>query len=595
MHRYDPIHDVYLDEPSSSLTGSNEAAGPVPVSSGQSDISSLLTTTTTAPLAPTASVSASTIDQDESTETEGEDDRVKKLSTSKAEGKATPSKKSKKSAANKTATVLVSARSRHLKKEDGHPFTRKDIQFAFLRALFDNKVKAFSDPFPDLQERVKLQADEDRSEEGLEVEDTREYNSEEKLTFAELYIKTIAHSSKCSKILRDRLLNDFNTSIPTCMICLLVNVGRMNTTINFVPDMKSQLRTYHSIPVLQLNYEKRGVSNSNSDKQLQDTPRLKSILKACCDDTHEPNDLQLLTTFDKNPKTNIVNLLFLFCNNEDAVAEKFLNYSFFDIFINSNHDPKDRATLLLWLIYNYLETKLSDGEVSENPFGNRPEVKKIDEEYDKDTEEEIKFGQTMLEERKLYLEDENFYNETKIESREKRRKLEESNKKPETPIKTQPHREPHPKTIKAKVTKPSKGIKKPVKIEVLPKPSKPSKPSKPAPQVIYRQDIDVNRVKKVLNELQKNNEKRRLSQGLLKFTNDLILTPYHEIRDGRLRLKSYQGDYVEYSSKFMKLFKFLKGDYKELSKDVIQSLTVDIEYGYKNDDDLTLDSFDINV
>ena len=41
--------------------------------------------------------------------------------------------------------------------------------------------------------------------------------------------------------------------------------------------MKSTLRTYHSIPSLQTCRE------GGTVKQLQDTPRLKSILKAVCE------------------------------------------------------------------------------------------------------------------------------------------------------------------------------------------------------------------------------------------------------------------------------------------------------------------------
>ncbi|KAH3685123.1 hypothetical protein WICPIJ_003890 [Wickerhamomyces pijperi] len=736
MHRYDPIHDTYKDDPpSSSSSGtattnsgtttssvSNEVAQlpaikPITVSGistssllnpieppstysvpAHSQLRSLLQPEEPAHAPIKKSTIASLIDpvsppevspnenkdnykpteEDEATETENEEDlKIAPTPTTSiptapqhsdislqpiSNGKTTPKtpkkprKQSKKAASatgttatdgstpGKPTTVLISARSRHLKKEDGHPFTRKDIQYAFLRALFDDKTKTFHDPYPDLKERVKLYNDteEDKKFDYLETENQyQEQRPAELLTFAQLYIKTIAHSSKCSKILRDRLINDYKTSIPTCMICVLVNVGRMNTTINFVPDMKSQLRTYHSIPVLQVNYEKTGnvgprgtSSSSNSDKQLQDTPRLKSILKACCDDTKEPNYLSQLASVETLPKTNVVNLMFLLCNSEDDLLEGILGCSFFDLFANTNYEPKQRAKLLLWLMYNYLETDLSEEQIAKNPFGPKPElVTEFEDNYDVDTEEEKTFGQIMLDERKLYLNDEDFYKETKIQSREKkRRQIEEANpsapdgestpeeSKPPTktnkraklaPKEPSTSKPPASKESKSSHSKPEKSKTTPTRATsstsasassstTNPKATKPeaSEPSEyvpppPPPPPVYRTDINVRRVRKVLNELQKNNHKRRLSQGMIRFTNRLLTTPYKEIRDGRLRLKSYQGDYVEYSGKMHRLFKKLAEDKsKEGEEDV--RCNVGFKLNSKGDD-LSLESFDIGI
>ncbi|ODV75733.1 Ies1p CYBJADRAFT_122071, partial [Cyberlindnera jadinii NRRL Y-1542] len=290
----------------------------------------------------------------------------------------TPSKKQKKV----HNSVLNSVRSRHLKKFDGQPFWRKDIQYSLLKSLFDNDIKAFTDPFPDSDENVSM--------------DDRELDPRGRLSFAELYIKSIAHSSKCSKVLKDRLLNDMKMSIPTCMICLLVNVGRMNTTINFVPDMKSQLRTYHPIPSLQSN-----------DKQLQDTPRLKSILKACCDDSHEPSTLDALMKRKALPLTTCVNMIFVLCNYEDLVQSEFfedVNYNFYDIFMNASYNPRSRADLFLWLLWNYLESHRTPEEISKNPFGSeKPLLKPAVMEFDVDTPLEKEFGEKLYEQRIKYL------------------------------------------------------------------------------------------------------------------------------------------------------------------------------------------------
>lgn len=93
---------------------------------------------------------------------------------------------------------------RHLKKEDGIPLWRSDIQHAFLKSVFEDKTAVFT-------------LDSDRSK---------------KYTFADIYINAMAKSSKTSKVLREKLLTDRDSAQNMAMICLLVNVGRMNTTLN---------------------------------------------------------------------------------------------------------------------------------------------------------------------------------------------------------------------------------------------------------------------------------------------------------------------------------------------------------------------------
>lgn len=93
---------------------------------------------------------------------------------------------------------------RHLKKEDGIPLWRKDIQYQFLKLVFEDKTAAF----------------------------TRYPDGEKKLDFADIYIDAMARSSKTSKILKDKLQNDKPAAISMAMVCLLVNFGRMNTTLN---------------------------------------------------------------------------------------------------------------------------------------------------------------------------------------------------------------------------------------------------------------------------------------------------------------------------------------------------------------------------
>jgi len=93
---------------------------------------------------------------------------------------------------------------RHLKKEDGIPLWRRDIQFAFLRCVFEDKTPVFT----------------------MASDGSRGY------TFADIYIDAMARSSKTSRILKDKLTTDRTAALNMAMVCLLVNVGRMNTTLN---------------------------------------------------------------------------------------------------------------------------------------------------------------------------------------------------------------------------------------------------------------------------------------------------------------------------------------------------------------------------
>lgn len=93
---------------------------------------------------------------------------------------------------------------KHLKKEDGIPLWRKDIQYAFLRAVFEDTTAVF----------------------------TKFADNTPGHTFADIYIDAMARSTKTSKILKEKLLSEREAALNMAMICLLVNVGRMNTTLN---------------------------------------------------------------------------------------------------------------------------------------------------------------------------------------------------------------------------------------------------------------------------------------------------------------------------------------------------------------------------
>ncbi|CCH43878.1 Ino eighty subunit 1 [Wickerhamomyces ciferrii] len=578
-------------------------------------------TSNSTPTVATTTTSASTKPIESASTSSNTPNKKHKLSPSPTK---TPLKKFKKHQ-HKSATVLSSARSRHLKKDDGRPFLRKDIQFQFLKDLFEDDTKAFIDPYEDSKDRV-----------------VTEPYSPHKLTFAELYIKTIAHSSKCSKILRDRLLNDMNMSIPTSMICLLVNVGRMNTTINFVPDMKSQLRTYHSIPCLQVDYDasenKFNSTGNGGDKQLQDTPRLKSILKACCDDTDEPNALNLLNGVDKFPKTNVINMIFLLCNAEDTINKSYLEesgYGFFDIFMNSEFDPKERVKLFLWLIFAYLETDLSSLQQREkNPFGLEiPILNKTDKEYDVDTPEEVEFGNRLYEQRVKFLAEDS--TEAGDEQTKKHDKVDKKDKKDHTPAKQNNKLDKTP--AKQQQTKPKVELHQDSNIQQHQKQNTPqhnihlrlqpqqelttqqshqqkqttvqhhSKRTFQFP-VLPKNDIDTDSVRKSLKYLGRISGKKRTKLGQLKFehkkieeeekaenSEPILPSSAGGATNNRIRLKDYKGDYAENSDKFNTLFNFLKNDFVEMVKaDTISEAVITSEYQDINKD-LTLSKFSIDL
>ena len=68
--------------------------------------------------------------------------------------------------------------------------------------------------------------------------------------------------------------------------------------------MRAQLRTYHSIPALQAHQD------PNAYKQLQDAPRLKSILKGATEDEPQPSTMEEIKAA-RLPRTNPVNLIFV--------------------------------------------------------------------------------------------------------------------------------------------------------------------------------------------------------------------------------------------------------------------------------------------
>lgn len=96
-----------------------------------------------------------------------------------------------------------------IKRVEGEPLTRGDLQYDFLRNIFSDTHAVFTNPWPNPGDP-----------------------SQAKLTFRDLYIKTLLNSTKATKAFRDKLAESDIFAEDFAMIALLVNVGRINTTMS---------------------------------------------------------------------------------------------------------------------------------------------------------------------------------------------------------------------------------------------------------------------------------------------------------------------------------------------------------------------------
>ena len=178
--------------------------------------------------------------------------------------------------------------------------------------------------------------------------------------------------------------------------------------------MRAQLRTYHSIPSLQAHQD------PNAYKQLQDAPRLKSILKGATEDVEQPSTIEDIKAH-AIPRTNPVNLIFVLAQYAPKISEIhfFPPRDFFDLVMRSALSSRSRATAFLWLMWWYLESDFSKEAALSNPFGpgqygtegdptngmpiKCPKFKHLGEEEvaleNVDTEEEKVFGELKRKER----------------------------------------------------------------------------------------------------------------------------------------------------------------------------------------------------
>lgn len=179
--------------------------------------------------------------------------------------------------------------------------------------------------------------------------------------------------------------------------------------------MRAQLRTYHAIPSLQAHQD------PNSYKQLQDAPRLKSILKGASEDRIEPNSVEKIKA-RVIPRTNPVNLIFVLSQYAPKITELHFppNTDFYDMLMEETISSATRARAFLWLMWFYLESDFTEEGADENPFGAgvdyqvgamnqgvprfeylTPEQREAE---NVDTPEEQDYGYTKMRERKRIIE-----------------------------------------------------------------------------------------------------------------------------------------------------------------------------------------------
>jgi len=212
------------------------------------------------------------------------------------------------------------------------------------------------------------------------------------------------------------------------------------TVVIVFPEMRAQLRTYHSIPALQAHQD------PSAYKQLQDAPRLKSILKGATEDQPQPSTIEEVRAAPK-PRTNPVNLIFVMSQYAPKISETHFQppRDFFDLVMRGSLSSASRARAFLWLIWWYLESDFSAADTQRNPFGPGqygdgedgadaiplivPPLESLTEEQaaveNVDTEEEMHFGEVKRKERIAILASEPSPAMTALKRARKEKALEE--------------------------------------------------------------------------------------------------------------------------------------------------------------------------
>ncbi|KAG7099413.1 hypothetical protein E1B28_001266 [Marasmius oreades] len=293
-----------------------------------------------------------------------------------------------------------------IKRNDAEMLTREDIQYNLLEHIFSDTSAVFTPP-------------------PSSKSDATRQGPLSKISFKELYTNTLYNSPKCSKVVKEKMVETPAFAVELAKISLLTNVGRINTTMAFFPEMKTALRTYHPVPSLQ-----------KTDGNAQDAPRIKNCLKAALLPHELPvppsspeevlerlvslfvrfpvlSCLELPQRAGQRPPTSVVNLVFVLSNHTAPLAARHFDgtFNFLDLFIPKHLSSSDRARTFLWLMYHYLESSegtnpFDDNHSRENPpkapFLRTLSAAEMATE-NVDTREEIEWGKKMSGQRNIFL------------------------------------------------------------------------------------------------------------------------------------------------------------------------------------------------
>lgn len=102
-------------------------------------------------------------------------------------------------------SIVITPRPLIIKGNDGEPLLRKTIQYDFLQALFEDQTQCFTDPsLPHPNNKVNFNA---------------------------LYRKSLLNSNKMTGSQRVKMEQFPEFGLVMAQVCLLVNIGRINTTL----------------------------------------------------------------------------------------------------------------------------------------------------------------------------------------------------------------------------------------------------------------------------------------------------------------------------------------------------------------------------
>ncbi|KAK7694491.1 hypothetical protein QCA50_001677 [Cerrena zonata] len=269
-----------------------------------------------------------------------------------------------------------------IKRADAEPLTRADLQYDLLYFIFADSSRVFADSMAPGTPLVN---------------------------FCDLYVNALFNSTKCSKVLKDKMVETPDFAIEFAKISLLTNVGRINTTMAFFPEMKTALRSYHPVPSLQ-----------RTDGNLQDAPRIKNCLKAALLPTEfkvpppaNPAEILEKARAGQVPPTSVVNLIFVLSNASHTLGHFEPGVEFLDLFLPTPVSSSSRARVFLWLMFHYLSAPgtsnpFDDDHSKEYP-GKAPLMVNLTPEEaareNEDPQEELEFGKRMSQMRSKFLKE----------------------------------------------------------------------------------------------------------------------------------------------------------------------------------------------